>query len=388
MPPPPVRRTEPESPFRLVAAGTFALHPLRDRLWLSAGDDGLAFAELRGRTLVRDEALARGVQRCSSWNVLSLAETHRDDLWLFDDFHPWSVCPPPARLFRRTKTGPWKLQGMLRAHWIDVGPWIGASTLIAEVPLRPGPPWGYTLRTVGSARAPVPKQWSRNPKSGACWTELEFPRALFSNSAGEAVVVAVSRCTPVRDEDEAEEAPAIDYAVAERFDKDGTSARIALPVALDSNSAVVGRGPNAVWTLGTDVEGRTALVRGQGRTFEITDYLPTGATLLDADTDGTVWTLQDGALARRGADGVWRRVPLPAGAGTLVSLHAASPDDVWLVLDDGVYRTLPTEPVALSARACTAEEVTRFEAAAGASSPREPQQRSARAHDAPKPCGH
>jgi hypothetical protein len=333
---------------------------------MSAAEDGLAFAELRGARLVRDERLAHGVQRCATWNQLALTETQRDELWLFDDFHPWSVCPPPARLFRRSKSGTWKLQGMIRAHWIDMGPWTGGSTLIAEVPLRAGPPWGYTLRTVGGARAPIPKQWSRAPKSGECWTELEFPLALFSNTGGEALVVAVSRCKPARDESGADD---VDFAVAERFNRDGTSARVALPVALPSNAAVVGRGPHAVWTIGTDAEDRTALVSGSGRGFEITDYLPRGTTVLDADAEGNVWTLQDGVLARRSPQGAWQRVSLPAGAGTVMSLHASSAADVWLVLDSGVYRTLTTEPFVAAPRECTDEEATRFEAALSVPAP-------------------
>lgn len=374
----PLELTEARSPFQLVAAGTFSLHALRDRVWMSAADDGLAFAELRGAGFVRDERLALGVQRCASWQQLALTETQKDELWLFDDHHPWSACPPPARLFRRSKSGNWKLHGMIRAHWLDMGSWTFGSTLIAEVPLRSGPPWGYTLRTMGGARAPTPKQWSRAPKSGECWTELEFPLALFSNAAGEALVVAVSRCEPSRDEsgggDESGEtdgdpAQGIELAVAERFNKDGTSARVALPVSLESNAAVVGRGPDAVWTIGTDAEDRTALVRGSSRGFEITDYLPRGARVLDADAEGNVWTLHDGALAQRSPQGAWRRVPLPAGAGTVVALHASSAADVWLVLDNGVYRTLTTEPFVAAPRECTDEEATRFEVALSVPAP-------------------
>lgn len=352
--------SEPESPFRRVATGTFMLHPLGDRFWLSSAEDGTAFAELRGQGFVRDETLAHGVQRCAPWDRLALTATHADDLWLFDDFHPWSACPPPARLFRSRQGGPWKLQGALRAHWVAMGPWKKGSTLIAEVPLRSGPPWGYTLRSIGAARAPVPKQWSRAPKSGECWTELEAPLALFSNAAGEALVVAASRCIPSAGAPAEEEPANVELAIAERFDKDGTSARTPLPVALDSNSTVLGHGPHAVWAIGTDAQDRTALVASAARGFEIIDHPPAGTALLDVDPDGSVWALHDGALQRRAPTGAWQRVALPAGAEGVLGLHATSAEDVWLVLESGVYRTLPTEPFAGTARACTDEEAARL----------------------------
>ncbi len=352
------------SPFQLVAKGSFSLHALADRVWLSAGEDGLAFTELRGSRWVRDETLAYGAQRCTPWNQLAMAATHAHELWLFDDFHAWSACPPPARLYRRQHGGPWKLQGMLRAHWIGVGPWLGTSTLIAEVPLRSGPPWGYTLRATGGARAPVPRQWSRAPKAGGCWTELEYPRALFSNTAGEALVVGVARCTPPPDAPADEALTEPDLAVAERFDKNGTSTRVSLPVALESNSAVIGHGPHAVWAIGTDAQDRTALVAAKDRRFEIIDFVPAQTALLDVDPQGNVWTLQEAALVRRSAGGEWQHVVMPVPGESVLGLHAGSPEDVWLVLESGVYRTLPMEPISAAPRACSDEEAARFAAAA------------------------
>jgi len=342
----------------LVAESDTALHVFENGVWLSTPQDGLAFAELRDERFVRDEALARGVERCDGWNRLAIRESHRGELWLLDDFHAWSSCPPAARLYRR-KNQRWTVEGPIRAHWLALGPWLGTSTLIAEVPLRSGPPWGYTLRTVSGGRAPTPKRPVRHV-DGGCWTHLEWPLALFSSASGEALVIGVSRCkAPGSDAQEGEETP-FEAGIAERFRPGKPSTLEALPVSLDSSSVVIGYGPHAVWTLGKDAGDRAALVANHGSGFSVEEHVDSELALLAVDPNGSLWASKRDELLRRDAVGAWTAVPLPEAAGRVFGVTAVSRDDVWLVTENGVYRSRAMKPYSETARECTDAERARF----------------------------
>jgi hypothetical protein len=349
------------TPFHRVARGEYRLVAAGDRVWLSRRDDELAFIELRGNAFVRDETLAHGIERCTDYGERTLVSVRPGEHWLLDDFHPWSACPPPARLLRY-RADRWQIAGPLAVHWIGLGPWRGGGTLIAEVPRREGPPWGYTLRVVGNGAAPVPQKVPR-PNGDGCWTELDWPILLSSDEQGHALVLGTVACranTPAKAELGDEGAAPPPFAVAERFRPGRRSTLEPLPVVLSSEASAVSRGPDEVFVIGEDEDGGQALVRGTPEAWTLVDRLDAPLVLLALAPGGTLWALRDGALMRRAVQGSWTAVSPPDG-GSVLQIHAASEQDVWLVTDEGVYRTLPMDPYEHGGRECTDAEWERFE---------------------------
>jgi hypothetical protein len=316
------------TPFRLVAKGTFRLVPLHDRVWLRDGEDGLAFAELRGDAFVRDETLARGVESCvpdmQRWVFFDAGPS----LYLLRDFEAWGRASEPGRLFRWAPDG-WYPVRTVKARWFDAGPWTAGSLLMAEIPADRGPPWHYELRTLDGGVAPVPRR-SPHHADGGCDTDLELPLRLFSDSRGTAVVVGAQRCSAGHDHGP---------AVAERFQPGKPSSIETLPVSLVVGATVLGTGPDDVWLVGADAKGRPALVSGTAKGFAIAQVLEPDTVLVGLGSSGATYLRTGADLFRRDASGHLTPIPLPRDAGPVLDVHETAEGDVWLVTDVALYRT-------------------------------------------------
>ncbi len=107
--------------------------------------------------------------------------------YLVTDYSPMSACPGQPRLWKPQGNG-WKYIQDIDAHEIVLANWTHQRTLLLEIPWRLGPPWGYTLRSLPSGKAPSPQA------SPNCYTRLQDPQALLTFSSGAVVVIGAREC--------------------------------------------------------------------------------------------------------------------------------------------------------------------------------------------------
>jgi hypothetical protein len=327
---------------------------------VTSEQDGHAIAELRGDALVQDPALARGVVSCWNQDVL-LFGRWPEAAWMARGWVPWAVRGPVGTL-HRWKRGAWTKVSAVNVHQLLIATVPGEGTLSLEVPRRRGPPWGYRLRALDGPSLRLFPSAAKDKPSGpddpVCYTRLEEPLALLAFSRRDVVVLGSTEC--VHDPDAAPSA-----MVAERW-SGGRQQFESLPVrpGPDRPIALHAAGPDDVWVTGRPLdEGRRdfVLAHWDGRRWAVEGGALPGLVRA-MGRDGDVFYLVAGEM---GATGVWRgspgsgweRVGLPDGAGSPTDVFVRSAGDVWVVTEDGIFRTKSSERVfEWAAQECRGDE--------------------------------
>ena len=340
---------ETPGPFHPFAKGSsLRVWRLGTGVLVTSEEDGHAIAELRGDTLVQDPALARGVVSCWNQDVL-LFGGWPESAWMVRGWVPWAVRAPVGTL-HRWKRGAWTKVSAVNVHQLLIAPVPGEGTLSLEVPRRTGPPWGYRLRALDGPNPRLfpsaAKDKPFGPDDRVCYTRLEEPLALIAFSRRDVVVLGGSEC--VHDPDATPSA-----MVAERW-SGGRPQFESLPVrpGPDRPIALHAAGSDDIWVTGLALDegrGEFVMAHWDGRRWAVEGGALPGAVRA-MGRDGDVFYLVAGEM---GASGVWRgtplggweRVGLPDGAGAPTDVFVRAAGEVWVVTEDGIFRTRPTERV-------------------------------------------
>lgn len=248
---------------------------------------------------------------------------------LVTDFVPMSSCPGTPALWRKSGAG-WTRLRNLPAHEILIARWTKGRALLATVPWREGPPWGYSLALVPGGAAPRPEPAGVDSSHGdrrTCHTRLQDPLHLWTFASGDIFLVGGGECP----------APLASKVVVEHWVQGATRSRFdRLPI--ESLTGAIAPARDNLWLAGPLSHGekdRIVHFDGKGWTLlpnPIQDTIVRIAWQAADDVDPeSMWILSDSLLWR------WMepRTVLGGGEAKAFALPPRCPEPGTLAIRDG-----------------------------------------------------